>query len=27
MRKEAVEAYAESKIDADKSIAEVNALG
>ena len=27
MRKEAVEAYAESKVDADKSIAELNALG
>ena len=27
MRKEAVEAYAESKVDADKSIAEINALG
>ena len=27
MRKEAVEAYAQSKVDADKSIAELNALG
>ena len=27
MRKEAVEAYTESKVDADKSIAELNALG
>jgi len=27
MRKEAVQAYADSKVDADKSIAEINALG